>query len=280
MIKLFDVTMRDGLQDLDKIYTLSEKKELLDKLIQKYIDDYEIGSYPNLSRVPQMIDTTLLYKYAFEKYGAIKNFYILIFNNYGLNNCIENNIYNISFITSYCDTFISKNINKNSIQSLDFIMNSIIKLGKEHKYNYKVYISTFCGSIYNDYNFNKLKNIINILLNFNVSNIALSDTYALLTPNLFETICKDLINEKYDLNLFSLHIHKNDYFDIIIEIALRYGFTKFDVSHIKSGGCVIINKNISSLHNLHIYDIENICLKNHIDFNFNTYNVNDFNNLL
>lgn len=25
-IKLFDVTMRDGLQDVDKIYTLDEKK--------------------------------------------------------------------------------------------------------------------------------------------------------------------------------------------------------------------------------------------------------------
>ncbi len=249
---LFDVTMRDGLQDLDKIYTLEEKKELLDTIIKPYITDYEIGSYPNLKFVPQMVYSTELYKYAYEKYGNEKNFYMLIFNNYGLNVCIKNNINHICFITSYCETFIKKNINKSIEQSLDFINYS---LSLRENIISKVYLSSFCGSIDSNYDKNKLINMINILIKIGIQNITLCDTYSLLTPTLFETICNDLENEKYDFSHFSLHIHKNKHFKEIIEIGLRYHILKYDISHIHSGGCVMVkSSNIGP--NLHIDDIQ------------------------
>lgn len=250
-IILFDVTMRDGLQDLNKIYTLEEKKELLDSIMKPYITDYEIGSFPKLEYIPQMANSTEIYKYAFEKYGNEKNFYMLIFNNYGLNQCIQNNINHICFITSYSETFIKKNINKSVQESLDFIYTSL----KRCHFKSKVYLSSFCGSIDSNYDKNKLINMINILLKYGVQNITLSDTYSLLTPTLFETICNDLKNEKYDFSRFSLHIHKNKYYNEIIEIGLRYHILKYDVSHIHSGGCSMVkNNNIGP--NLHIDDIQ------------------------
>lgn len=251
-LNLFDVTMRDGLQDVEKVYNLEEKKELLDSIIKPYIQDYEIGSYPNLKYVPQMANSNELYKYAFEKYGSSKNFYMLIFNHYGLKECINHNIKYICFITSYCESFIKQNINKSMEQSLDFINYSL----SNHKNIYsKVYLSTFCGSFNTKYDKNKLLNIINILLKFGVKNITLCDTYSLLTPLLFQTICNDLLLEDYDFSRFSLHIHKNKDYKEIIEIGLRYHIYKYDVSHINSGGCIMVKSaNIGS--NLHINDIE------------------------
>lgn len=250
-LQLFDVTMRDGLQDLDKIYTLEEKKELFDSIIKPYIQNYELGSYPNLKFVPQMSYSSELYKYAFEKYGTSKNFYMLIFNNYGLNECIQNNINHICFITSYCETFIKKNINKSVQESIDFIQYSL----KNNHFYSKVYLSTFCGSLYINYDKNKFIHMIHNLLNLGVQNITLSDTYSLLTPILFETICKDLENEKYDFSRFSLHIHKNKHFKEIIKIGLRYHILKYDISHINAGGCSMI-KNCIIGPNLHIDDIQ------------------------
>lgn len=251
-IKLFDVTMRDGLQDVDKIYTLDEKKELLDSIIKPYIKDYEIGSFPKLEYIPQMANSTEIYKYAFEKYGNEKNFYMLIFNNYGLNVCIQNNINHLCFITSYCHYFLSNNIKKSIQESLDFINHS---LSLRENIISKVYLSTFCGSLNINYDKDKLINMINILLKYGVQNITLSDTYSLLTPQLFKKICTDLENEKYDFSRFSLHIHKNKHYKEIIKIGLDYHILKYDVSHIHSGGCVMVKCcNIGP--NLHIDDIQ------------------------
>ena len=36
-IKYFDVSMRDGLQSLSKIYSLQEKQIMLNKIMKKYI---------------------------------------------------------------------------------------------------------------------------------------------------------------------------------------------------------------------------------------------------
>ncbi len=66
-LQLYDVTLRDGLQDLEKIYTLDEKKILLDSIIKPNIQDYEIGSFPNLKFVPQMCNSIELYNYALQK---------------------------------------------------------------------------------------------------------------------------------------------------------------------------------------------------------------------
>ncbi len=251
-IILYDVTLRDGLQDLKKIYTLNEKIALLDSIIKPIIKDYEIGSFPNLKFVPQMCNSIELYQYALHKYGNSKNFYMLIFNNYGLNECINYHINHISFITSYCETFIKKNINKSVSESLDFIQN-VLK-NNLHIIS-KVYISSFCGSPYTPYNKDLLLNMIHILYSLNVKYITLSDTYSLLTPQLFETICKDLGLVYNDFSHFSLHIHKNSFYDEIIQIALKYNINIFDISHINAGGCSMI-KDMNIGENLHIHDIQ------------------------
>jgi hydroxymethylglutaryl-CoA lyase len=259
-LRLYDVTMRDGLQDIDYIYTYDEKCHLLDKIIENapYIKDFEIGSFPNLKFVPQMANTDLLFEYSMNKYNKNNqnniNFYVLIFNNYGYNKCVENNISNISFITSYCETFIKKNINKTSDESVEFI--SRVLLNDPFITSSKVYLSAFCGSYSTIYEKNKLIYFIKMLISLNVKNITLSDTYSLLTPQLFKTICND-INDflKIDSSIFSLHIHKNVYYEDIINIALDYNIYNFDVSQVNGGKCAMIKgENIGE--NLHINDIK------------------------
>jgi hydroxymethylglutaryl-CoA lyase len=252
MIQLFDVTMRDGLQDLPIVYTIDQKKILLDSIIKDNIHDYEIGSYASLQRVPQMKDSTELYHYATEKYKN-KNFYMLIFNQYGLQEVVNNNIKNICFITSYCDSFLKKNINRSMDETLLFIKKSLFY--KSHTSS-KVYISTFCGSPFTPFSFEKLKTIIDFCFLQNITHITLCDTYGLLTPDLFENILIVLQSENYDFSRFSLHLHKNIYTLQNIELAIQYHITKFDISHLEAGGCIILEKDKNTLHNLHYNDIQ------------------------
>ena len=62
-IKYFDVSLRDGLQSQNRIYTLNEKKDLLHKIIDIYKpQSIEIGSLVSSKVLPQMDKSIELYK--------------------------------------------------------------------------------------------------------------------------------------------------------------------------------------------------------------------------
>ena len=96
-IKFFDVSLRDGLQSLKKIYTLAEKKDLLHKIINKYNPhSIEIGSIVSSKVLPQMHNSIDLFKHA-NKQG-IPNLYILTPNLKSVNTGLEYGVKNFSLI--------------------------------------------------------------------------------------------------------------------------------------------------------------------------------------
>ena len=101
LIKTFDVSLRDGIQTIKKIYTLSEKKSILDNIIKTYNPPHiEVGSAVSPKILPQMVGSIELYNYAEEKYPHT-NFYILIPNSKYLKRAHGYGVKNFSFITSY-----------------------------------------------------------------------------------------------------------------------------------------------------------------------------------
>ena len=111
MLKLFDVTLRDGLQSVSKIYNLTEKKEILRNIILKRPQAIEIGSLVSSKILPQMNNSLELYQEG-KEYNAILgnsiDVYLLIPNLKGLELASMNNIHNFSFITSVSDSFQKK----------------------------------------------------------------------------------------------------------------------------------------------------------------------------
>ena len=73
-LRLFDVTMRDGLQSSSKIYTLPEKKELLLNIISnRRPHALEIGSLVSPKILPQMDNSLEMYNEAeMYNYGNAK----------------------------------------------------------------------------------------------------------------------------------------------------------------------------------------------------------------
>ena len=66
-LRLFDVSLRDGLQSVSRFYKFSEKKDLLHKIINKYNPEkIEVGSIVNSKVLPQMHDSLKLYNYCRE----------------------------------------------------------------------------------------------------------------------------------------------------------------------------------------------------------------------
>jgi len=293
-LKLFDVSLRDGLQSIPTIYTLHEKKEMLSKIIHQYRPhQMEIGSIVSYNVLPQMKNSIELYKYATSKYATNKydtckyditnsltkndcmnydlnnincDFFLLVppVKSY-INQAVLNDIKNISLITSVSESFQKKNIKRTIIETKNILNDSLCD---ENQFtNIKLYISciTNCpieGNINNDY-------IINEIIYYsklkNINNLCLSDTCGDMNFIDFKYIIDNLsIYINFDNISLHLHVNKENYLNIekIIDYAISNKIYKFDVTGFDNiGGCVVtIDQN--KLHgNLQYKDLLNTMQK-------------------
>ena len=255
-LKLFDVTLRDGLQSLTKIYSLAEKTEILRNIIvNRYPSAIEVGSIVSPKILPQMSESIELFHEA-QFINIILprpiDLYMLTPNLKSVNIASDHNITNFSFITSVSNAFQKKNTNKNltEIKNEIELMMKRVTLIQDSKV--KLYISciTDCpisGKIDNH-------KIINEILHYyhtydEISEICLSDTCGTMEFNNFKTIIDELLKRNVDFNKISLHLHnqenKQNVKDIII-YGMKSGIYRFDVSDMPEiGGCSVTMENPS-----------------------------------
>jgi len=255
-LKLFDVTLRDGLQSLKKIYSLVEKTDILHNIIvNRFPSAIEVGSIVSPKILPQMEQSIELFHEA-QFINIILprpiDLYMLTPNLKSVNIASDHDITNFSFITSVSNDFQKKNTNKNltEIKNEIELMMKRVTLIKDSKV--KLYISciTDCpisGRIDN-------QKIINEILHYyytydEISEICLSDTCGTMEFNNFKTIIDELLKRNVDFNKISLHLHnqenKQNVKDIII-YGMKSGIYRFDVSDMPEiGGCTVTLDNPS-----------------------------------
>ena len=255
-IKQFDVSMSDGLQSIPKKYTLSEKKTILNNIMNTYKPhSLEIGSIISPKVVPQMKHSFELYNYANSIYNKdikdIKDNVVINNNNkckfylsvpptkQYLNNAKSLNIRNISIMTSISDEYQQKQKqnNKQSIQKTKEIIKDTLQNPKAFD-NVKLYVSCitncpFKGIQDKDHIINQLYEYLHI---DGITEVCLTDTYGNIRFCDFKHIIDYLgIEMNFKLDKLSLHLHCNDekkYYTIdrIIEYAIYNNIYKFDVS--------------------------------------------------
>lgn len=266
-LRLFDVSLRDGLQSMKRIYKFSEKKDLLHKIINKYNpESIEVGSIVSTRVLPQMHDSLKLYEYCREL--QLNNCYLLTPNLKSVKKGLYHNVNNFSLITSVSDEFQKKNVNK-SLDETKLELNKIYdELKKSKVDNIKLYISCvrecpISGQIDLNFIIDEIEYYFNKYEDIN--ELCLSDTCGTLKFTDFKIII-DRLAMFYDITIMdklSLHLHKNkDDFHThnIIHYAYLSGIQKFDVTCLDSGGCSVTMDSKSMNNNLHYIDFENILL--------------------
>jgi isopropylmalate/homocitrate/citramalate synthase len=254
--KLFDVTLRDGLQGLTKEqqqqFTFVEKENLYHKIL--YIQkptNIEIGSVVSETVLPIFKDTFRFASYIFQ-YNENEpdkdktNYYVVVPNQIKLGELLKNtHITNFSFITSVSDSFQLKNTKMNLDNSDKEIYEMLYKLEEfTVKPNIKLYVSCIneCpieGKLDNDFIVHRILQ----LSKMNVENICLSDTCGTLEIEDFEYIIETCLYFGLPPSILSLHLHvkpgREDIIEQIIHKALDYKIVSFDVSMLEIGGCSV-----------------------------------------
>ena len=264
-MKLFDVSLRDGLQSIKRMYKLSEKKDLLHTIINNYNPhSIEVGSIVDSRIVPQMHDSLKLYKYCREL--NLNNCYILTPNMYAVRLGLKHNVNNFSLITSVSDEFQKKNVNKTLDQTKIELQNIYDLLNISKIDNIKLYVSCIrecpiSGLVDINFILDEIDYYSNTFENIN--EICLSDTCGTLTFNDFKLLM-DKMSMLYDpktMDKLSLHLHRNKDFDQtcnIINYAYLNGIHNLDVSCLDSGGCSVSMDKDKMNNNLHYDDFKNL----------------------
>jgi isopropylmalate/homocitrate/citramalate synthase len=247
-IRLFDVTLRDGLQGLtydeQKKFTTDKKKELYDFIIKKHNPyNIEVGSCVNNKIFPVFNDINEIFDFAEKKKN---DNYVLVPNLNKLFNAIDLGVKNFSFITSVSNSFQVKNTKMTLSQNYDELFKMLNYLKNDDilksNYNIKLYVSCIneCPIEGKIDNYNIITELFS-LFGLGFHKICLSDTCGTLNKNDFEIIIKGIKQIGLDISNFSLHLHANknneNETEKVFHCALDYGIKEFDVSELTSGGC-------------------------------------------
>ena len=264
-LRLFDVSLRDGLQSMKRFYKFSEKKDLLHKIISKYNpESIEVGSIVSTKVLPQMHDSLKLYNYCREL--QLNNCYLLTPNLKSVKKGLYHNVNNFSLITSVSDEFQKKNVNKSLDETKIELSKMYDELSKFNVDNIKLYISCvrecpISGQIDLNFIIDEIEYYFNKYEKIN--ELCLSDTCGTLTFTDFKIII-DRLSMFYNTSMIeklSLHLHKNKnefHTYNIVNYASLSGIHKFDVSCLESGGCSVTIENDKMNNNLHYDDFSRI----------------------
>jgi len=261
---LFDVTLRDGIQNADPSkWTTDRKRDFLDFISSsERPPKMEVGSLVSSKVLPILHDSLQLYNHSIKTLTATHGteIYMLIPSLNRLYSAMTHNILNMSFITSVSNSFQKKNTKrtldetKEELSKINIIINSAYNIRK------KLYISciTECpidGKQDIEY---VLKEILWYHTNYEFDELCLSDTCGTMSFDDFEYLIDNLIQLGVPPSKISLHLHVSasrvDELYRIIWYSFDKKVNKFDVSMLETGGCSVTMRSDKMLPNLS-YDL-------------------------
>ena len=262
--KMFDVTLRDGLQTSTRTHSYSEKKTMLDSIMRTHNPPHvEVGSIVSPRLMPQMAWSMELYNYATTNYPET-DFYLLIPNIKYLKLGSERDDKNFSFITSISDAFQIKNTRMDTHHT-KAELNNMMRYLEKHKSSglKKLYISCIneCPIIGKLSNRTIIEEVLFYKHNYTFDNICLSDTCGTLSFNDLKYIIDNLITYGVDPRNLSIHLHLDksdtDKLNQMIHYLMNNNIVMFDVSALEdSGGCSVTIEKGKTHRNLTYDDLQ------------------------
>ena len=270
--KLFDVTLKDGIQSLSLEeqyqFNINTKKDMLKSILQKD-NPYaiEIGSLASPKLLPIMKDTLQFYNYAYNFYNkkdiTKPYFFIYLYNEKQMDNLIGNNMFNnISLSTSLSDSFQYHSTRQTIFQKKKELSNIVYNLNM-YCYNrevitlpypqIKLYINCFntCpfeGKLDVQY---VIDEICYYYTYIKPDILCLKDNCGSISKTDFEYIIDKCVQNGIPIRKLALHLHILTGFEQntieIINKALDKNITIFDISSMKTGEYV---KNSSFMSNI------------------------------
>ena len=277
---LFDVSLRDGIQNADVTqWSTDTKKDMFRRIVStKNPASVEIGSLVSPKILPIMSDSLEMHSYANTHIGEsiYPKMYMLVPSLSRLSTAIQHGVRNVSLITSVSESFQQKNTNRTLADTKRELLEMITTIKQTPEMRSKLYISciTECpisGKLDIDY---VLRELLLYHFSYDVDELCMSDTCGTLTADDYEYLLDTLLYFGVPPSKLSLHLHVSDTNRENLRRIIWYSFQKnirkFDVSMVETGGCSVTMRPDQRLPNLS-YELFYHYLERYIDYYVEMY---------
>ena len=235
-----DVTARDGLQSLKKVFSVEQRSRLINLLSKCGFPEIEVGSLVNPKVMPTMANSIDVYRNTLnpEEYKS----FVLVGNERSMEEINKNGIKYFSLFTSPSNTFNQQNINTDIEGSFKRFHNMLDLLDSRNSHYIKGYISCigdcpFEGNV----SISNITKVINYFQELNVDEICIADTIGTLKPEKLNKILEET-SKIYDHSKLSLHLHTENELTTNVwkdnlKVSIDNNVFKFDTSLLGIGGC-------------------------------------------
>ena len=234
-VSVYEVSLRDGLQNEKGVVPTQEKKRLLDALLAAGLTRIEITSFVSPKWVPQLADAVNLAVEAKAPPGV--RFSALVPNVKGLERALSTDLSEIAVFLSASETHNKKNVNKSVGRTLE-VIREIVPAALTAGMRVRAYLSTVWGCPYEGaVDPARSIEIASELVSIGCYQVSLSDTIGVGHPGQTRDIVKRAL-AALSVDQIALHMHDTRGTALAnIVTALDMGIRDFDASVGGLGGC-------------------------------------------
>ena len=241
-VKVFEVGLRDGLQNESRYLSLSNKVWLAQQLVDVGLKDLELGAFVRPDRVPQMADSDLLFECIQSKKLKLRTAqaWCLIPNLIGLERALAVGVTHFAIFTAATQSFAQSNIGMSIQESFREFTTVIAEARRRLGSRLKVrgYVSTAFGCPFEGkVPARKALRVLERMATMGVDQISIGDTIGVADPKLVETLIRPALKE---LKGVEIAVHFHDTRGTALANALRaldLGVRVIDSSIGGLGGC-------------------------------------------
>lgn len=237
-VTICEVGPRDGLQNENKILSVEEKVELINRIADAGFKVIEVGSFVSPKAVPQMAGTDEVFKKINMKDGV--EYRALVANLKGIDRAVACGCKKVKLNVSASQAHNLANLNRTpeeSVAGFKGCVDAALYNGLEISGS----ISMPFGSPWeHEIPVSDVKAIVNAYLNVGINEISLSDTSGMAMPTQVYSLCTEM-KKSYPQVKWILHFHNTRGMGIAnIIAAMEAGIDWFDTSFGGMGGCPFV----------------------------------------
>jgi len=235
MIRIVEISPRDGLQNEPETVPSDKKIAFIDALSRSGVDEIEVTSFVSHERIPQLADAEIVLAGIERRAGV--TYSVLVPNQRGLERALPLKPDKIAVFTAASETFSQKNVNATIEQTFARFVPAV-RDARAAGLQVRGYVSTVFWCPYEGkIGVDRVMPVVERLFALGCDEVALGDTVGKATPEEVRELLAVVV-ESVPKERLALHFH-DTYGRAARNVLAGYelGITRFDASCSGIGGC-------------------------------------------